>query len=694
MGNNDKDNDCIIFNNYIIIIIFCIIIIILIISLIILAINIINYILFTVYCINDNATDYFTEDLTTIILGSKYKYRLLNYIKNIHDQNYNKGDYVYNLKNEYDYMSSDLYIHTTIEYYNYIVKLLLTIIFLICVGLLYNMFNIIISYINDCWNSSYCEFILSNIYYENTYVFYIIIIILLFIGIHSYIYTYVFNQNIYKDLYNLYGINESNYKNTDMIIYNTINYINKTDINYNTISNISDFLYNLSIYSDKNLNFRTFLDENDAPLVNANDKLKNIRNEGIIINNKFIIPSELENDDITNILFQNIYKTDIKTLLEGAEIEKQQELLANKIFLYLIYHYVITYNREDPYIIHKLNNIFLHTFEKIYNIYIEEDKKKFRAVNNIDKTWLEIAEEATADTMALAEETATMVTDSFTKENFIGGVSSPTSYTPTSAATAPIDLATSSATSTDKATANKAAAEKAADKAAEEKDAQKVKKLSTYIPIDKSVLLDKFNTDIKKMYDQINTSFTIKFLLPVNTKKENLEKSLHSDAGLILNYIYKYNKQNTNSDLNDYIKSFEDSMLYDNIVIETDDERILRIDKEIVELASSTTLPLRKYEIQLNKLKTNIRDKIVAFAKLFTDYTQENKTLLYINTTIYKINFYLAAEMMQVIIFILLVLFMLYKSKKYPFLEKYINMSIVYAILIVNEVISAILGII
>jgi len=649
--------------------------------LIILAINIINYILFTVYCINDNATDYFTEDLTTIILGSKYKYRLLNYIKNIHDQNYNKGDYVYNLKNEYDYMSSDLYIHTTIEYYNYIVKLLLTIIFLICVGLLYNMFNIIIAYINDCWNSSYCEFILSNIYYENTYVFYIIIIILLFIGIHSYIYTYVFNQNIYKDLYNLYGINESNYKNTDIIIYNTINYINKTDINYNTISNISDFLYNLSIYSDKNLNFRIFLDENDALLINANDKLKNLRNEGIIVNNKFIIPSELENDDNTNILFQNIYKTDIKTILDGSEIglEKQQELLANKIFLYLIYHYVITYNREDPYIIHKLNNIFLHTFEKIYNIYIEEDKKKFRTVNNLDKTLLELAEESTANAIALGEEGLKMVTD------LVSPAAAPTTTAAPTAATAP----TTAATAASAAAASAAAA--LIDKATAEKDAEIVRKLSTYVPIDKSVLLDKFNTDIKKMYDQINTSFTIKFLLPVNTKKENLEKSLHSDANLILNYIYKYNKLNTFSDLNDYIKSFEDSILYDNIVNETKDERNLRIDNEN-KITNSKPLDFKKK--QLNKLKTNIHDKIVAFAGLFTDYTQENKTLLFINTTIYKINFYLAAEMMQVIIFILLVLFMLYKSKKYPFLEKYINMSIVYAILIINEVISAILGII
>jgi hypothetical protein len=667
MGNNDIDNDCIIFNNYIIIIIFCIIIIILIISLFILAINIINYILFTVYCINDNATDYFTEDLTTIILGSKYKYRLLNYIKNIHNQNYNKGNYEYNLKNEYDYMSSDLYIHTTIEYYNYIVKLLLTIIFIICVGLLYNMFNIIIAYINNCWNSSYCEFILSNIYYENTYVFYIIIIILLFIGIHSYIYTYVFNQNIYKDLYNIYGNNESNYKNSDIIIYNSINYINKTDINYNTISDLSYFLYNFKIFSDKNITFRTFLDDNNVLVINADERLKNLRHKGIIINNKFIIPSELENDDNTNILFKNIYKTDIKTLLEGSNAEKQQELLANKIFLYLIYHYVITYNREDPYIIHKLNNIYLNTFENIYNIYIEEERKKF-IPELLEESWYDYIKRIIGGIGG-------------GKENFIGGsVSSPTSYTPTSAGTAPVDLAISAGT---------APVNLAISGGAEKK--------TQYVPIDKLVLLDKFNTDIKKMYDQINSSFTIKFLLPVNTKKKNLLESLHSNANLIINYIYKYNKYYI---LDDNIKLFEKTMPpnkddifkdYNEIVDETPDDRIQRKNNEDL-ITDSKSLDFKKK--QFNNLKTNIHDKIVVFSNAFSDFYQENKTLGIINTTIYKINFYLAAEMMQVIIFILLVLFMLYKSKKYPFLEKYINIFIVYAILIVNEVISAILGII
>jgi len=645
MVNND--NVCSTFNNYIIIIIFCIIIITLIISLLILVINIINYVLFTVYCINDNATDYLTEDLTTIILGSKYKYRLLNYIKNIHNQNNKEGGYVYNIYNKYDYMSSDLYIHTVIEYYNYIVKLLLTIIFVIFIGLLYNMFVIIISWISDCLDSSNCEFILSNIYYENTYVFYIIIIIVLFICIHSYIYTYVFNKNIYKDLYDIYGNNDSNYKTSDLIIFNILNDININDEKYITDNTISDYLYYIRAFSYDNIRFHIFLDDDGNLLENANSILRNIRNEGIINNHKFIIPSEIETEDNTNILFQKIYKTNIKALLEGAEIEKQQELLANKIFLYLIYHYVITYNREDPYILHKINNIFLHTFDNLYNMYFEEEKKI--KIEKIAKIII---------------------------ENFIGSV---TSITPTSAASAPIDLVIKKekAEETEK---DKAIKE---NKATKENDKVTEKEDEKIVYTDKLVLLEKFNTDIKKMYDEINCSFTIKYLLPMNTKKEDLFKRLHTNADLILKYIYKNNFGDPTGEnaLKGNDKKVYDEFLnyYTNIVDNVKDMPKIGEDARIA---------------QVKNLKKKIYNKITAFTDVFSDFIQENKTLGYINTTIYKINFYLAAEMMQSIIFILLVLFILYKSKKYPYLEKYINLSIVYAILIINEVVSAILGII
>lgn len=692
MGNNEQTElICLTLNNFIILIIFCIIIIILIISLLILAINIINYILFTVYCINDNVTDYLTEDLSTIILGTKYKYRLLNYIKNIHNENNGKSDDVYNVKNNYDHMSSDLYIHTTIEYYNLIVKLLLTIIFVICVALLFNMFSIIISAINNCFISSKCEFILSNIYNVNTYVFYIIIIIVLFIGIHSYIYTYVFNKNIYKDLYDLYGNNESNYKISDILIFNTINEINNTDTKNITDFTISDYLYNLRKYSYENIQFNIFLNNKNVLVDKADLKLKKIRNEGLINNNKFIIPTDLEIDENTNMLFKDIYKTNLKELYISTDAEVKQELLANKIFLYLIYHYVITYNREDPYILHKLNNIYLHTFESIYDMYNNQAQQIFDA---------KIKKQEDEKYKAMSKFERRHRYDKII-ENFKGGGGGGGSrFAGQNAAREREKLAAAAALV---ATAAAAAALEAENKEITADNKRRRNEIliensrPQYVPIDKLVLLEKFNTEIKNMYEQINISFTIKFLLPVNTKKEELSKILHSNADLILQYIYKFNNDIylKQGGINSIGKKILDEFNnYTDIVYEKDTDRIIRINKEETDFKSKDTSEEVKNNLQLKKFKNKLYNKINAFTDVFSDYTQENKTLGYINTIIYKINFYLAAEMMQVIIFILLVLFILYKSKKYPFLEKYINLSIVYAILIINEVVSAILGII
>ena len=93
-------------------------------------------------------------------------------------------------------------------------------------------------------------------------------------------------------------------------------------------------------------------------------------------------------------------------------------------------------------------------------------------------------------------------------------------------------------------------------------------------------------------------------------------------------------------------------------------------------------------------LKETIKDNIESFAKGFSKYYQDDKTSGVINRIVYKINFFLALEMMETVLYILIVLLILSKSGKYPYIEKYINLAITYAILIINELISAILGII
>ena len=557
--------------------IFIVIIIIVLISFVsILTLNIISYILFTIYCINDNINDYTSEEPTKITLEDKYKYRLLNYVIIFND---NAKNNQYNLSTNYDNNSSDLYVHATIVYYNYIVKLLLLILIIILVAFLFNLFNIAIAGIN----ARFCgtemgntTFIFSDIYNNDPYIYQIIIIIIIYIYLHSLIYTFGFNKNIYKDLYDLYEGEDGKYKRADMVVYLTIDTINNKDTDNKTTS-LSNFLSDFKDFSFGKLHFKNFLNKDFGVADNAKKVLTDLNSDGILNNNKFIIPTALEKEkDINNIL-KRIYEEDTT-----ATSNQLQEMLGDKIFIYLIYHYVISHNREDPLIIHKLNNIFLNLFKNIHKKY-EEDYNSY-----LNKP----------------------------KE--------------------PPDTTTQS------------------------------------VDINIDDILNKFtgvNLDIKKMYNEIKSSYTIKQLLPATIKKEDILEKLHENADLILKYIDIYKTKYTPTSLSVNFKNYE--------------------------AGRKTGFPdAEKATDNLYFLKKKIYNNINTFADSFSDYIQEDKTPLKVNTIVYKINLYLAVEMILTAVFILMVLLLLYSSNKYPDLEKYINIMITYAIIIINEVISAILGII
>ena len=600
-------------------VIFCIILVTLFISFIILMLNIINYTLFTVYCISDNVYEYTSDNPENIILGSKYKYRLLNYIKNINDNSPNITSVIATptvssvssdasaasgvsgvsgetekpstkpppaaipksvIKEYYDTSSSDLYIHKTIIYYNYIVKLLLGIMLIIVIMLLYNIYSIGMLAITNCDDSEdadTCGFLLSKILTEDGYVYYIIIVVFLYIYAHSYLYTYFFNKNIYGELYDIYageegtagvaGENgENKYKTVDTIVSNSINHIHtKTiDTKYtDTSSKISLFLTDLYKMSFDTLDIKKNFDTQDLSADNASGDadILLIINEGILNNNKFIIPTKLEKIGDINVLLKHIYNAP----LDGDAT--RQALLGHQIFIYLIYNYVITNSIEDPFIIHKLNNVYLDLFNNLYNKYNKD----------------------------------------------------------TSASAAAIAAG------------------------------------------DPNILIDNFKYDIRNMYKDIRRAFTVKLLLPVGTEKIKVQQKLHENAELILKYIRMVKgKTAANADLDKY--------------------------KEVVETTATTATPT--VPNSYNVLITTIKENIEGFANGFSDYYQEDKTLAVVNRVVYKINFYLAIEMMVTIIYILIVLLLLYKSGKYPYMETQINAAITYAIIIINELISAILGIV
>jgi len=209
--------------------------------------------------------------------------------------------------------------------------------------------------------------------------------------------------------------------------------------------------------------------------------------------------------------------------------------------VYLIYHYVISNNIDDPLIIHKLNNIYLNLFE---NLFVNSANEK----------------------------------------------------------------------------------------------------------TDPNYFLENYDKDIQTILKQIRGAYTIKLLLPNGTKKETLVEQLNKNAESIVKYIMNSKKE--------------------------------EIARNKTGLAIET------------KLLADITKNIDTFAEGFFDYYLEDKTSGDINRVVYKINLYLAIEMFETIAFIIIVLLILNNSGKFPFMEEYIQMAITYALLIVDEVVSAILGII
>jgi hypothetical protein len=369
-----------------------------------------------------------------------------------------------------------------------------------------------------------------------------------------------------------------------MVVYLTINTINNKDTDKQ--DNISSFLCDLKDLSYDKLHFKNFLNKDFGLADNANKILTDLNSDGILNNNKFIIPTGTTQEKEANInkMLRSIYLTNTTTDFYNTSTETSkppQDLLGDKIFIYLIYHYVISHNIEDPLIIHKLNNIFLNLFNNIHAKY-NNDYAKY--LNNLK----------TPPTL-----------------------------------------------------------------------------LSLSINIDD--ILNKFtgkDIDIKKMYNEIKSSYTIKQLLPATIKKEDILDKLHDNADLILKYIYTYKSIETPTSLPpDKFKNYAVGR---------------GTGFQDAEKATDNIYFLK------NKIYTNIN----TFADSFSDYFQEDKTSLKVNTIVYKINLYLAVEMILTAVFILIVLLLLYSSNKYPDLEKYINIMITYAIIIINEVIYAILGII
>ncbi len=641
-------DNCNNFNNITINIINVVILIIIITLLFIFALNIINYLLFTFYCLKDISDKYTTEDGTNTKLQDKYKHRLLNYVKNFD----NEKKYSYNIK--YDNNSSDLYIHNIIAYFNFIVKLLLFICALILIGVVYNLYNTIINSIHNfkCQTDTplECTSLLSEIYENNTYIYYLPIVIFLCIYVHSIIYTFLFNKMVYSSLYELYT---KNYINVDTMVKKELHKLNVESNNPTTLvqgehssfeyENTSKFTDQLMEFSLYKLDLRNFVVSTTTPQPIIDSNFKKLIDEGLSYNLKFIIP-ESAYDDVNNIndLLKIICNNKGYSKRDTARVESyetQKEIIKKQIFIYLVYHLVISHNMEDPFIIHKLNNIFFNIFENIKKKYKEETKKPAAAQAKPQPDPVKDAEEKAKLEEADKEEKAKLTAD------------------------------LAKATPEEKQNIQKRADDLKALETIKESD------IDAKGEYDGDIIVEALCYDVKKMYREIICSYTIKSLLPENITRDYIEKELKKNGDLMIEYIKYYIKQKNDEDVGVNLTGPQQSAL--NLTIDTDFNNI----KD-----GGSQLPT------LTQLPALYND----FSIYFYNFVQEYDESLTISKIVYKLNLYLAIDMFHTAVFILLILIILYDiiTKKYPSLKPQIINMITYIILIINEVISAMFGLI
>ena len=623
VGNCDN------FNSNIVNIVHLIIVIIIITLLFIFLLNILNYVLYNLYCIRDVGDKYIKEDVNTK-LQDMYKHRLLNYVKNFDIEKYN-----FNIK--YDNNSSDLYIHNINAYFNYLVKLLSLIIIFILIGIIYNIYYIFINSVHSlkCTGESpyNCKFLITYIYEEQPHIYYLCIIIFLCIYGHSFIYTYLFNNMVYQDLYNLY---KKDYEKLDIYVKKKIRNLNVLSNAKNTVADKTPFYHpdkvsveyeNTSKYTDQlmefsfyKLDFRNYIINktiNETTIVYNYNKLIE---DGLSYNLKFIIPDEKYNDinDINDLLknicnIKGFSKLDYTVrALDKENANKETKIIEEEIFIYLVYHFVISHNMDDPFIIHKLNNIFFNIFENIKNKY----KKEINALPGPREL---NAEEQIAEDARITK-----------NNNDIKAIREKTTIT-----------------------------KEQQDKEVEriEADGLKREDIDPKGVDDGDKIIETLNYDIKKMYREIICSYSLKLLLPDNITQDYVENEFNNNAKLIVKYI----KSNINT-RNTQITS--DPPGYDSAVLQP------------------------KIDNAFTTIETNLEKSIKEFAETnFENFKQENDDKLNMSKIVYKLNVYLVVDMFYTAIFIILILLILFNliSTKYPSIKPLIINMITFVYIIIVQ---------
>lgn len=285
-----------------------------------------------------------------------------------------------NLINMNDDKASYLYIHVNNSFYELVLMLIFIILLILFIKIIYSFYyNIIIS-VNNSGDTDGVTGVTDGLLGDYKNLSLILLVIIIYCLIHGIIYKYLFVNNVYDRVYEMYD----ELIKPDIYVASCINKYRK---DHNFDDNVLDILKEVShngIINIYNTNQYTVVDYNKIEEVSIEKQLEEFNNIMLDINKNFSI-SNYSYNFYTNKLFTNIFKelntlptaTAAVTTTEAAATttatDADVEYKSSILLLLIIYIYFISNNKDDPYIIIKLNKLIFGTIANIGIPSIDKD---------------------------------------------------------------------------------------------------------------------------------------------------------------------------------------------------------------------------------------------------------------------------------------------------------------------------------
>ena len=285
----------------------------------------------------------------------------------------------------HDANTTDLYVHLNNRFYEMVLFVLFIILLIFVIKIIYTFVGNLLSTIKD---DEISEIDTTNIFryvYNKKFSMIIIIIaILLYCMLHSILYKKLFIDNVYDRIHGMYKeitkIDLQMQGDVNMLIDNLLTpEATSGSGNYNkTIGNL------LKLSHIGNLEKRDTIIDFADPVNDSKAQLELFTKKMLVVNKKFNISNY---DKLFNLkeyinTCLNAHKTSITCGAEysvhgaaafAADKNNEDRILASQLFIIIIYIYFVSNNKDDPYILIKLNKLILGQIVKVGDKDIDKD---------------------------------------------------------------------------------------------------------------------------------------------------------------------------------------------------------------------------------------------------------------------------------------------------------------------------------